>query len=341
MRFTPTGAFSGLTWPRSSGVLTGSARFTGPQPRYLLSSATVANPIEFCQRLTGANPELVDNDGSPSAGRHVLFLNPDSSAGITSALLFIRCLQKGYRTIVFTQSRKVTELIHMWVSQMAPELQNRVSSYRAGFLPEERRVIERDMSCGRLLGVISTSALEMGIDMGGLDVCILVGYPGTMIKTWQRGGRVGRGDRESLMVLVAQPDALDQYFMRHPDRFFGTGIRIGGTRSQQPGDPQSAHSLRRGRKASGRRRPLLFQRAVSGRLQGTGTGFRAAARRWTSRCGILPENKPHRDVNLRSRRRNLYHPGHGNAAPHRQRGRLSRLQGMPSRRHLPPQGHAI
>jgi len=273
--------------------------FYGSQPRYLLSSATVANPVEFCRKLTGAQPELVDQDGSPAAGRHILFLNPDSSAGITSALLFIRCLQKGYRTIVFTQSRKVTELIHMWVTQMAPELRNRVSSYRAGFLPEERRVIERDMSSGRLLGVISTSALEMGIDVGGLDVCILVGYPGTMINTWQRGGRVGRGDRESLMVLVAQPDALDQYFMRHPNRFFEQGFESAVL------DPNNREILKEHIPCAAAEKPLadddpyfssvLFPNAFKELEQES-----LLLRGMDEPLWYPARTKPHRDVNLRS-----------------------------------------
>jgi DEAD/DEAH box helicase domain-containing protein len=125
-----------------------------------------------------------------------------------------------FRTIAFTQSRHVTELIHVWVSRLAPALRQKVSSYRAGFLPQERREIERRLAAGRLLGVVSTSALEMGIDIGYLDICLLVGYPGTMINAWQRGGRVGRSGRESLVVLLAKPDALDQYFMKNPDDFF-------------------------------------------------------------------------------------------------------------------------
>ena len=96
-----------------------------------------------------------------------------------------------------------------------------ISSYRAGFLPEERREIERALASGKMRGVISTSALEMGIDIGGLDVCILVGYPGTMVTTWQRAGRVGRQGRDSLIVMVAQADALDQYFIKYPEEFFG------------------------------------------------------------------------------------------------------------------------
>jgi DEAD/DEAH box helicase domain-containing protein len=147
-------------------------------------------------------------------------MNPSTSANFLAAKFFLTCMQRGFRTIAFTQSRHVTELIHVWVSRLAPALRGKFSSYRAGFLPQERREIERKLAAGRLLGVVSTSALEMGIDIGYLDVCLLVGYPGTIINAWQRGGRVGRSGRESLVVLLAKPDALDQYFMKHPGDFF-------------------------------------------------------------------------------------------------------------------------
>ncbi len=193
----------------------------GSNPQFILLSATVDNPRDFGEKLIGEKIEVVDTSGSPRSGQHFLFLNPDISANFSSAKLFSLCLQAGFRTIAFTQSRKVTELIHVWVSQLSPRLRNKVSSYRAGFMPEERREIEKRLASGQLLGVVSTSALEMGIDIGYLDVCLLVGYPGTIITTWQRGGRVGRAGRESLVVLVAKPDALDQYFMKHPGDLFG------------------------------------------------------------------------------------------------------------------------
>jgi len=274
-------------------------RFYGSNPIYLLSSATVANPLEFSAKLTDQSSALISESGAPAAGRHFLFMNPDVSAAVMSARLFCRCLSQGFKTIAFTQSRRITELIHMWVSQMAPEFKEQVSSYRAGFLPEERRTIERDMSSGRLLGVISTSALEMGIDIGGLDVCILVGYPGTMITTWQRGGRVGRSDRESLIVLMAQPDALDQYFMRHPERFFARGFEsavvdpfnrdvlkahIPCAAAEEPiaaDDP--FYSLER--------YPLPFQE-----LEQAGRLLRSA----DSSVWFCAAKRPHKDVNLRS-----------------------------------------
>jgi len=192
----------------------------GSNPQFILLSATVSNPETFGESLIGERVEVVNEIGSPRSGQHFLFLNPASSPNFSAARLFVQCIQSGFRTIAFTQSRKITELLHVWVSQLSPGLREKISSYRAGFMPEERRHIERKLANGDLLGVVSTSALEMGIDIGYLDVCILVGYPGTMIDTWQRGGRVGRSGRDSMIILIAKPDALDQYFMKHPSDFF-------------------------------------------------------------------------------------------------------------------------
>jgi DEAD/DEAH box helicase domain-containing protein len=192
----------------------------GSNPQFILLSATVSNPHSFGQNLIEEKIEVIDASGAPRSGQHFLFLNPVGSPNFSAAKLFIHCIQSGFRTIAFTQSRKITELIHLWVSRLTPRLRGKISSYRAGFMPEERREIERRLARGDLLGVVSTSALEMGIDIGYLDICLLVGYPGTIINTWQRGGRVGRSGRESLIILVAKPDALDQYFMKHPEDFF-------------------------------------------------------------------------------------------------------------------------
>jgi len=192
----------------------------GGDPRFILFSATVSNPQAFGESLTGEKLRVVQSNGAPGAGRHFLFMNPETSPNFSAARLFADCIRNGFRTIAFTQSRKVTELMHVWVSRLSGDLGKKISSYRAGFMPEERRQIERRLACGELLGVISTSALEMGIDIGYLDICLLVGYPGTIINTWQRGGRVGRAGRESMIVLIAKPDALDQYFMKHPEDLF-------------------------------------------------------------------------------------------------------------------------
>jgi len=192
----------------------------GSQPRYILLSATIENAGDFASRLTGMEFRAVEQNGAPQAGRHFFFVNPDISATTVAARLFVKALQRNLKTIAFTQARKLTEIIHMNVAEAVPQLASKVSSYRAGFLAEERRDIEKGLASGSVAGVISTSALEMGIDIGGLDACILVGYPGTIINTWQRSGRVGRGRSDSLVILIAQPDALDQYFMRHPQDFF-------------------------------------------------------------------------------------------------------------------------
>lgn len=192
----------------------------GATPRYLMFSATINEPGDFIRQLTGLEVRVITESGAPQSGRHFLFLNPPEGAAATAARLFAQAIRHNLATICFTQGRKLTELIHLWALRQVPELRRYISSYRAGFLPEERREIESRLASGRLRGVISTSALEMGIDIGGLDVCLLVGYPGTMVTALQRIGRVGRQGRDCLVVLVAQPDALDQYFMKYPEQFF-------------------------------------------------------------------------------------------------------------------------
>jgi DEAD/DEAH box helicase domain-containing protein len=201
--------------------LTRICRHYGSDPRFIVSSATIANPDEFSNILTGTQFQVIDKNGAPAAGKRFLFVNPDISAYTIAANLFELSVKEGYKTIAFTKARKITELIYSWLVTGAPEIKDKISSYRAGYLPEERRDIEAKLFSGELMGVISTSALEHGIDVGGLDVCILVGYPGSIISSWQRIGRVGRSDRESLVILIALPDALDQYFMKLPKEFFG------------------------------------------------------------------------------------------------------------------------
>lgn len=195
----------------------------GGTPSFVAASATIANPAELAESLTGRPFDVVQRDGSPKSERHVLLFNPGGSSYTLAASLFKLAVESGLRTIAFTKARVVTELMHTWIAESMPDLAHRISSYRSGFLPEERREIERQLFSGELLGVVSTSALEMGIDVGGLDVCILVGYPGSQIATWQRGGRVGR-TRDAAIALVAQPDALDQYLVAHPKAFFERGF---------------------------------------------------------------------------------------------------------------------
>jgi DEAD/DEAH box helicase domain-containing protein len=194
-------------------------RAVGANPQIIASSATAANAAEFAETLTGAPFHWISESGAPREGRHLLLFRPDGSPYTAALQLFVTLVKSGMKTIVFTKARRITELLYSWLRRQEPELARRVASYRAGFLPEERRQIERDLFNGVLDGVISTSALEMGVDVGGLDACILVGYPGSMMATWQRSGRVGRDGRESITAMVAMPDALDQYFLDHPQQF--------------------------------------------------------------------------------------------------------------------------
>jgi len=196
----------------------------GSNPVFVLSSATVGNPEELGTALLGAPVKAVTRSGSPRPPRNMLLLNPLDSAPYAATMLLESAVRRGLRTIVYTQSRKMTELITMWTGRRIEDMKEKIASYRAGFLPEDRRQIEQRLADGTLLGVISTSALELGIDIGNLDICILVGYPGSMMATWQRAGRVGRGGQESLVVLIGHEDALDQHFMRHPDDFFNRGV---------------------------------------------------------------------------------------------------------------------
>ncbi len=198
--------------------------FYRARPQFIATSATIANPDELAERLTGLPFELITENGAPSSRRHILFLNPAASLYTSAVRLLEEAVSAGLKTIVFTKARKITELIHRWTLQSNPDLAGRISAYRAGYLPAERREIERRLQSGELDGVIATSALEMGIDIGGLDVCLLVGYPGTIANTWQRAGRVGRQERDSALFLIALPDALDQYFMRHPADFFRRSV---------------------------------------------------------------------------------------------------------------------
>lgn len=196
----------------------------GATPTFVFCSATVANPEELARQLTGLEVEKVTESGAPQGKRHFIFLNPTLDGASQAAIMLLQAaLHREMRSIVYAQSRKIVELISLWAQQRSGPFKERISAYRAGFLPEERREIEAAMTNGDLLAVVSTSALELGIDIGALDLCILVGYPGTIMATLQRGGRVGRSFRESVVVLLAHEDALDQYFMQNPKEFFEKG----------------------------------------------------------------------------------------------------------------------
>ncbi|MDH4227378.1 MAG: DEAD/DEAH box helicase [Deltaproteobacteria bacterium] len=194
----------------------------GSNPVFIASSATIANPGELATMLTGLPFTVTDENGAPSGRKHFLLIDPakDLSPYTIATKIFTESIENGFKAICFTKARKITELMHTWVKEGSPKLSPLISSYRAGYLPEERREIERRLFSGELSGVITTSALELGVDIGGLDVCVLAGYPGSISSTWQRAGRVGRGTKDSLVVMVALEDALDKYFMRSGEEFF-------------------------------------------------------------------------------------------------------------------------
>lgn len=196
------------------------ASYYGAQPVFILLSATIGNPKELGELLLNKPVDVISDSGAPQAEKNMVFINPWDSAAYTASQLLEAAVKRSLRTIVYTQSRKMTELINLWTAPRLGHLSAKLSAYRAGFLPEERREIEQQLFSGELLGVISTSALELGIDIGDLDLCILVGYPGSIMATWQRGGRVGRKLRPSAIIMIGQEDALDQYFMRQPGDFF-------------------------------------------------------------------------------------------------------------------------
>ena len=205
----------------------------GSDPKFILCSATIRNPQELASQLTGLDVELVSEDGSPRGPKLFIFWNPPflddakmerRSSNVEAKEVFVELVKNGIQTIVFTKARVVAELVYRYASddllKQRPALKDAIRPYRAGYLPEERREIERQLFSGELLGVVSTNALELGIDVGGLDASITVGFPGTIASTWQQAGRAGRGTREALSVLVAYNDPIDQYLMRHPEYFF-------------------------------------------------------------------------------------------------------------------------
>ncbi|MGH2452069.1 MAG: DEAD/DEAH box helicase, partial [Candidatus Limnocylindria bacterium] len=202
-----------------------AARIYGAEPQFLLATATIANPGELARSLLGVEAAVVEEDGAPRAARTVAFWNPPvldeqlqlrASALGEGARLLAELVSGGLRTICFTKSRKAAELVHRFAADRVPELADRLSPYRAGYTPAQRREIERRLVEGELLGVTATDALELGIDIGLLDCAISVGFPGTVASLRQQWGRAGRRGH-GLALLVASEDALDQFFMREPE----------------------------------------------------------------------------------------------------------------------------
>ena len=210
-----------------------AAAIYGAEPQFLLASATIANPGEQAAALTGLDVSVVDRDAAPHAERTVAFWNPpllDEELGIRASALgeasriLAGLVSKGQRTICFAKSRRAAELIHRMASdRLDAETAARLSPYRAGYTPAQRREIERRLVEGELLGVTATDALELGIDVGLLDCALSVGFPGTVASLRQQWGRAGRRSH-GLAMLVASDDALDQFFMREPEAL--TGRRV-------------------------------------------------------------------------------------------------------------------
>lgn len=197
------------------------AQFYGSSITYIATSATIANPAELGEKLFNAPTVEIIVSGSPQPEKHFLLIQPTINSAFQECLkLASLALQNNIKTIVFSRSRQETERLYLAIVDRYPALKEKVSSYRAGFLPEERREIERKLSTGELIGVFATSALELGIDIGGLDVCILNGFPGRIATMWQRWGRVGRGENTAIAIMVASTNALDQYLMRYPEEVF-------------------------------------------------------------------------------------------------------------------------
>jgi DEAD/DEAH box helicase domain-containing protein len=209
------------------------ARFYGREPQFICSSATIANPGELASRLLEADVEVLNANGAPAAEKTFVFYNPpvvNRALGIRrsyineSARVAQEFLKHELQTIVFANSRLHTELLLTHLQQANPRAPGKpetIRGYRGGYLPNERREIERGLRNARIRGVVSTSALELGIDVGSLDAVVMAGYPGTIAGTWQRAGRAGRRSGSSCAVMVASSAPLDQFMVRNPDYFFG------------------------------------------------------------------------------------------------------------------------
>lgn len=205
--------------------------FYGADPQFILCSATIGNPADHARALIEAPVEAITESGAPSGHRHVLLWNPPvvnpdlglrASARSQSNRIARLAIRAGLKTLVFAQSRTMVEVLTKYLKDVFdadPRKPARIRAYRGGYLPTERRSVERTMRAGDVDGIVSTSALELGVDIGALDVVVLNGYPGSVAATWQRFGRAGRRSQPSLGVLVASSQPLDQYMVRHPDFF--------------------------------------------------------------------------------------------------------------------------
>lgn len=214
-------------------------RFYGSNPQFICCSATIANPLEMAESLLEEPLELIDQSGAPQGEKYFIFYNPpivNAELGIRrshikeASRLAARFIYEGVQTIVFARSRLRVEIITTYLRRIMRRLRRSgdlIRGYRGGYLPLERRAIEKGVKEGEILGVVSTNALELGIDIGSLSAAILAGYPGTVASTWQQGGRAGRRQGASVIILVSSSSALDQFMANHPEYFFGRSPEAG------------------------------------------------------------------------------------------------------------------
>ena len=210
------------------------AQFYGSDPQFICCSATIANPGELASQLIEEEVEVVEENGAPSGEKVFVFYNPpmvNRNLGIRRSYIneatrvAKEVLARKLQTIVFANSRLHTEILLTYLQQANPPKPGQpepIRGYRGGYLPGERREIERGLREGRILGVVTTNALELGIDIGSLDACVMAGYAGSIASTWQRAGRAGRRSGSSCAVFVASSAPLDQFIVQHPDYFFGS-----------------------------------------------------------------------------------------------------------------------
>ncbi len=221
-----------------------AAMLHGGDPKFVLTSATIANPQELAESLTGLPFTLVDNDGASSGERRVVFRNPPlldkekgerRSLSTEGALVFADLVSRGVRTIAFARTRKGAELIYRYAAdRLGVDGARRISPYRAGYTARERREIEGKLFRGDLLGVVSTNALELGVDVGALDAVVCCGYPGSVASIWQQWGRAGRGKDPALAVYIAGRDSLDQYLFENPQRVLGRRVEAARVTMENP-----------------------------------------------------------------------------------------------------------
>ncbi|MCM3629973.1 DEAD/DEAH box helicase [Paenibacillus glycanilyticus] len=206
-------------------------KFYGSKPTFICTSATIANPKELAEQLTGSPMRLIDDNGAPRGRKHFVFYNPPivnvplnirKSATVEVNHLAKEFLKNKIQTIVFARSRVRVEIILSHIQELVKNQigTKSIRGYRGGYLPKQRREIERGLRDGEILGVVSTNALELGVDIGQLQVCVMTGYPGSIASTWQQAGRAGRRHGEALILMVASSTPIDQYIVQNPEYFF-------------------------------------------------------------------------------------------------------------------------